>query len=331
MENVSPEGSSDDSARPMHAPIASEVTTDRLMTKDVVDRLKELDDDAAAADELLEEIAEPGSGAEWLWLCDEDDQLDAEPAEDDDDALVIDPLDHDERRRRQLEHYDRAKAEGFGGPWFEALATSVVHYAMGIVDGWIVSGLIWSKVRWPVKRTPTEQRLLECDQLTRMELINKVALKALDNWVKAELAGRGWDRDGGASLNSWFVTGCMYAFPNEFSKWQTQQRWRENEDAASDIGVEDFDIEDEQVAECRRARKTLETPEWRTELNHDLELALSMLDNEEERAIVKLKALGYPIAEIAEVVGKPPMEIKNFLKRLKRRDIGSRMEGKQDG
>lgn len=328
MENVSAEGSSDDSARPMHAPITSEVTTDRLMTKDDVDRLKHLDDDAAAADELLDEIAEPASCAE-LWLYDADDQLDDEPAEN--DALVIDPLDDQERRRRQLVLYGRAEAEDFEGPWFEALATSVVQYAMGIMDGWIVSGLIWSKVRWRVKRTPTEQRLLECDPLTRLDLMNKVALKALENWVKAEHADRGWDRDGGASLNSWFVTGCMYAFANEFGKWQTQQRWRNSEDAATDIGAEAFSIEDEQVAERRRARKTFDTPERRTELNQDVELALSMLENDEERAIVKLKALGYPIAEIAEVVGKPPTEIKNFLKRLKRQDIGSRMEGKQDG
>lgn len=329
MENVSAEGSSDDSARPMHAPIASEVTTDRLMTKDDVDRLKHLDDDAAAADELLDEIADPASCAE-LWLYDADDQLDDEPAEN--DALVIDPLDDEERRRRQLVLYDRAKAEDFEGPWFEALASSVVQYAMGIMDGWIVSRLIWSKVRWPMKRTPAEQRLLECDPLSRMDLINKVAFKALENWVMAEHAGRGWDPDGGASLNSWFVTGCKHAFPNELGKWQTQQRWRRSEDAATDIGgAEAFNIEDAQVAERRRARKTFDTPERRAELNQDVELALSMLENDEERAIVKLKALSYPIAEIAEVVGKPPAEIKNFLKRLKRQDIGSRMEGKQDG
>jgi DNA-directed RNA polymerase specialized sigma24 family protein len=330
VENVSAEGS-DDSARPPRAPISSEVPTDRLMTKEVVDRLEELDDDAAAANELLDGIAEPirsTSCVEWLWLGDDDDEEVDERAED--EALVVDPLDDEERWRRQLVLYERARADGFEGPWFQAWATTVVEYAEGVLDGWIVSELIWVRVRWPVKRTSTEQRLLEADQQTRMELINDVALAALENWIEAEQNDKGWNPGGGASLNSWFVTGCLYTFPNEFGKWQTKQRWRREEHVAADLGAEVSDIEAELVSEHRRSRKMFPSPESRAVLTEQLELALAMLDNDEERAIVKLKALGYPIKEIAEVVGKPPAEIKNFLKRLKRRDISSQMEGKQD-
>ena len=163
-----------------------------------------------------------------------------------------------------------------------------------------------------------------------MVLINGVVLAALENWVEAEQDGKGWNPDGGATLNSWFVTGCLFAFPNEFGKWQTTERWRRDEHVAADLSADVSDIEAELLGEHRRSRM-FRSPEMAAVLIEQVELALAMLKDDEERAIVKLKALGYPIEEITEVVGKPPAEIKNFLKRLKRRNIGSQMEGNQDG
>ena len=73
-------------------------------------------------------------GVDWFWLADEDDVLA------DDEALVVDPLDDEERWRRQLVLYKKACAGGFEGPWFEALATTVVQYAMGILTAGLCRG-----------------------------------------------------------------------------------------------------------------------------------------------------------------------------------------------
>ena len=261
MDIVSAE-SSDDGARLERVP-SSEAVTDRLMTvrdEDVVDALvHELgDEENAVINDVLKEIVEPtrsagsSDGVDWSWWIGQDDDLDEDNVLADDEDLVVDPLDDEERWRRLLVLYDRADHDGFEGTWWEALATAVVQYAMGILDAWIVSGLIWGKARaigWPAKPTDRERRLLEADWISRRVLVNEMAFAALQRWQQLEQDkdGQGWDRDGGAALTSWFVTGCLYTFPNEFGKWQTTQRWRRNEGAEADLDVEVSEIAAEAI------------------------------------------------------------------------------------
>jgi len=62
----------------------------------------------------------------------------------------------------------------------------------------------------------------------RLQLALETVAEALTFFRRYVLLGRRWSFDGGASLTTYFVGSCLFAFPNVFRRWQGEQRrWRQ--------------------------------------------------------------------------------------------------------
>ncbi|MBD0323500.1 MAG: sigma-70 family RNA polymerase sigma factor [Aldersonia sp.] len=193
------------------------------------------------------------------------------------------------------ELYELVSTAGFTGQAWELLADKLARHGLVVVDAWLGSGRIFAEaVRKGMPLTPTaaESAAVGAPPLLH-ELANATVAEAIVAFRRAGMAGSGWHPDAGASLHTYFVTGCVHAFVKEFRRWQRaggasgpalvgdvdgfverNGRHRGEDDVATRVA--DLDV-------VRRHLGALE---------------------ERDRYIVYGKAIGYTNAEIATLFGE---------------------------
>ena len=103
-------------------------------------------------------------------------------------------------------------AERFAGRRWRQLGDDLLKYGLAVVDGWLRTGYIFVKTaqaRRPVFPTAHELTELKADKDLREGLADVVVAVALVRFQQRALAGTGWTYDGGASLSTYFVGGCV--------------------------------------------------------------------------------------------------------------------------
>ncbi|MFD5093682.1 hypothetical protein ACFWMR_23980 [Amycolatopsis thailandensis] len=214
-----------------------------------------------------------------------------------------DPLEEWERRQTDTEIYQVLRQAGFSGVLWRQLAEELARYGCGVLEAWLVSGVIGAKVAkeghggvsmpWQLRGSDFEA--VE----TRKELAGETAAAAMVLF-RQKLSGGQWDPAGGRSLTSYFMGACLYCFPNVLRRWQRcEDRWSNAQTAtSSEIG----------------GRHATVHPE------HDVDAMITLDEllsdsGEREIAIVRLCVDGYTSTEIAYVLGSTPGAVRGVLKR----------------
>ncbi len=201
----------------------------------------------------------------------------------------------------------RLVAAGFTGPEFDAVADELVRYAYPILRAWIASGTIFSQARRSgVRGLPSFDGQVPAaadnDDITQDTLV-----LALRRFAERGRAGRGWTAGGGASLATYFLSGCVLAFGETYRSWQREQRRQHLAEVAAEVvaaAPTDFEVLD--PADVVAARDAFQH---------------SLPADARTRTAVVLAAAGYSHAEIAKILsdGTSPRAVEGMLRRYRSR------------
>lgn len=209
-------------------------------------------------------------------------------------------------------------ASGFAGPRYDRFCNELAKYAMAVLCAWMHSGYVFSLAArngFALHPAETELRDLQFDKDTREELARMVVAVALRRFRENALVGGGWRTDGGASLKTYFLGNCLYAFSNEFRRHRRdRQRWQKQDDASQAITAslrEEMPDPGDGVVSTHRVRENFKRM------------------NPREQAIVALRMDGYQEDEIAEMLSENSVRaVEGVLYRLRVRE---RQRMRQEG
>ncbi len=216
--------------------------------------------------------------------------------------------------------YEGAKAEGFTGKWTDELFRQLGTYAIGVLQGMLVSGEIYglvAEIGRPVFPTLRQRETLVLLKGERETLAFDVTAEAFVLWMRYEASGTGWNNSLGKALPSYLVEQCKWTFTAVFRDWQ---KARGGEVAASVFG-----LNIDQIAEMRGVHghgellDGRETAQWYDEL---IEGLWSRLKNDREKTIVGKLLAGSSHKEIAEELGgnTTPKAVSRAWERIKQRE-----------
>lgn len=124
-------------------------------------------------------------------------------------------------RAADKELRDELESAGFAGPKYRLFEEELTRYAMSVRRAWMYTGRIF-KLTAARGHTlyPTDAELedLHCSSDTREGLAAMTVSAALPRFRQQALIDGGWSVEGGASLGTYFMGACLYAFPNEFRR-----------------------------------------------------------------------------------------------------------------
>ncbi|MFI6015326.1 hypothetical protein ACIBAG_42305 [Streptomyces sp. NPDC051243] len=209
---------------------------------------------------------------------------------------------------------------GFQGQEYDHFVEELVRYGVSVLRGWMHSGYIFRLVAdRGFGLTPHELDLeeLASDSDLREDLATMTVARALPPFRQRALVEGRWAYEGGASITTYFMGACLYAFPNEFRRHRAtkerQRRVLQGQLAVYEGPVHPFSTADEvasrqQVLEELRAIKDRRT-----------------------QAAVALTVDGYTQEEIRELLDEKSARVIEGLLYRWRRKAQRRQGGEQCG
>jgi DNA-directed RNA polymerase specialized sigma24 family protein len=205
---------------------------------------------------------------------------------------------------RDAELFGDALSDDFGGGAGEALADRLIAYGYQVVGAWVRAGVIVEVCRSrQVRGLSRGSSVAGWTRQDVEDLVQETVWRAWARFVDTARQGTGWCPDGGASLRTYFVNACLFAFPGAYRR-QTQQLRRSAREAAVGVlpGTCQEDVADAVVG-------------WHALLDH-----LRGIDDPRLRLMLLLDAEGYGTAEIALMMPEPttPRAVEGVLYRFRR-------------
>lgn len=202
--------------------------------------------------------------------------------------------------RADKELYDRLRARGCSGPLWDMLANELARYAWSVMTAWLSTRVIAHKCQEkgrPVS-LPDEWTSQDREDLVATTLEHSLRL------FQRALQADHWKPEKGASLRTYFLGGCVLAFPNVLRQWRKQElRHREGTAAYAQERTPDLQRADPfDLVDALDALKDLTKHESRR-----------------NQAVLQMCFDGYSPAEIAEVLDMTPGAVNTLLYRLRRR------------
>jgi DNA-directed RNA polymerase specialized sigma24 family protein len=205
---------------------------------------------------------------------------------------------------RQL--WARLVAEKFTGCAYQLFEEELFSYSYPIVLGWIRSGRIIEEARRRGARglrTPLDEWRTVLAQDAE-DLAQETVIRALGRFRGDAHAGGGWHSDKGATLTTYFVGGCIFAFVEVYRVWSRElARQRE-------LG---------ELAEIAFRQR-----EWAPADPADVVIAYEVVAERlasgslVQRALF-LGAAGFTQVEIAEILGTTRRAVEGWLRRYRQR------------
>lgn len=244
---------------------------------------------------------------------------------------LVEALEDQERKRTDKLVYEKLKGAGFNGTQWERFCFKHGRHALGKTEGWLQFGDIFTLTRsigHGVGVDPRARETLRRDELQRQALANVVVFAGLRLWRRRQsVPKQAWRPDGGASLVTSVLNSCIYAFSNEFRKWQNA--FLESIDERSTEHEELSNIE-YGLDERNKPVPMFPSPEMKLITDDELDRALQRIDDPLIVKIAQLEAQGLTQAQIGREVQKTPRQIEYVLKKLHQQNIRSQMEGNND-
>jgi hypothetical protein len=142
---------------------------------------------------------------------------------------------------------DRLQTDGCAGRLWERTAVVLARYGWSVMSAWLSTGLIAQKCREKGRGVDLPEDWSTED---REDLVAESVAQGIEMFRQALLADR-WKPERGASLRTYFLGGCVLAFPNVLRRWRGERRRHQEaaaataqELAASRLAADPVDIVD---------------------------------------------------------------------------------------
>ena len=208
-----------------------------------------------------------------------------------------------------IELCDRLRAANWAGPTWEYFATELFRYGWTVMSAWLKNRVIATKCHEKGRGVELPYDWTVED---REDLVQTAVDRGLEVFRRALMNER-WTPQRGASLKTYFLGGCILAFPNALREWSNQRRRYHNAVAAS-------------------AREPMHWPPDADPYDVidavDALRSLTRDEKERARAIRSLLFNGYTPTDIAAMLGMTPGAVNAALFRIRQRGRADR-EGRK--
>lgn len=126
-----------------------------------------------------------------------------------------------ERRQADLEIRDDLAQADFRGPSWDRYAWELARYGYAVVMAWLKTGEMFSQCK--AKGCSLGSPPLEWTIDDRAGLANETVALAMNSFKQQALIAGKWTPNGGATLKTYFIGACVFAFPNLYRKWLTDR------------------------------------------------------------------------------------------------------------
>ncbi|MEU5692432.1 hypothetical protein [Actinosynnema sp. NPDC020468] len=217
-----------------------------------------------------------------------------------------------QRREGDVALRDELAAQGFEGTLWWLFTHELARYGYAVVVAWLRTDEMFAQCKKRGCYPGPPPLDWEWDDVH--SLANDTVGQAILDFRERALIGGGWRSDGGASLKTYFVGRCVFAFPNFYRKWRTEQ-WHRRRLGSAAAGVEDIaglSSSEQDPADLAVARLHL----WRS---------FADIPDERTKRALLLQESGYRVEEIAELLGEASKDVvRGLLQRQRKRGRDAR-------
>lgn len=191
----------------------------------------------------------------------------------------------------------RLSVEGFEGTTWRRVAEALVEYGYTVMRAWVVTGHVFVKLR--EKGRPLDAPTSGIPRPDALELAEDTVADAIVHFRDRVLKRGVWDPAKGASLTTYFIGNClMFQFPNLYRAWRADRARAPRLELAAGDEERDHPI---------TLLPNRDGPEREVvDRDHDRRATAEILEpvtSETNKTILRLRAEGFGVDEIAELLG----------------------------
>jgi DNA-directed RNA polymerase specialized sigma24 family protein len=199
----------------------------------------------------------------------------------------------------------RVSEYGFDESYWPDLVDALAAYGLRVIGSWVATGEIFTvlgrrRIRYEMPAAG-RQRPGRDDAA---EIAGETVARGLVK-LREILEEKRWDANGGARLRTFFVTQCLFQFPNVYRRWRHETAPFELFDGVELDDLVDDSDEGDPAALVVAQRQAVDR--------------LRSVPNDFLRAVLHLYADGFRVSEIAATLGVLPKQVENALGRYRRR------------
>lgn len=211
-----------------------------------------------------------------------------------------------ERRQADLELRNDLALAGFRGPGWDSYAWELACYGYAVMMAWLTTGEIFHqcKARGCSLGSPPVEWTVD----DRAELANETVALAVSTFKQQALIEGRWTFDGGATLKTYFIGTCVFAFPNLYRKWSTERAALQSK-ISIEYGTVDWSGLSQDPSEMAIARLHI----WE---------GFDSISDERTKSVIILQTMGYTYAEIGEILQITSRAVEGLIRRQHQRGGG---------
>lgn len=239
------------------------------------------------------------SGASYLDLRDELDVTERASADDAVSAL---------QRVADRELFRALGDCNYLGKLWDNTSRDLASYGVAVMRSWLKTGRITKMLSSrgvPIELYEHELRAFAMNFQERNDLAMYVVAHALHDFRTRGRDERGWSPDGGAQITTYFIGGCILAFPNRLREYRR-------------LSQTDIPISPEQARDDARVSRIGLDPALVLVSGDELKRVVSSM-KDREKEIVLLLLSGMEHSEIAAHLGLEGRAVEGVLYRMRRR------------
>ncbi|MFJ8098254.1 hypothetical protein [Streptomyces griseofuscus] len=221
------------------------------------------------------------------------------------------PAGHAARRARDAQVVEFLRGQGFAGPRYEKFTGQLMEYSWPVMLGWAHTGEIFRQARKNGCPVPASLLVPAWTQDDRYEVVTDSLLHGLASFRANALQGGRWDPGKGASVTTYYVRACIFAFRTVYEAWSRRYCWR-----ASTVQT-CAGLDDDPLAQLPDGHAA--DPCHIAVVNDDIRRVLPMLPDGELRAAVVRRAAGFTQDEAAGLMGMTGKALESRLGRVRLR------------
>jgi DNA-directed RNA polymerase specialized sigma24 family protein len=194
------------------------------------------------------------------------------------------------------------RAANFQGRAWERFAQETARYALPIIKSWIASMQIFKKCA--EKNVPCPGPVHNIQSLREDDaswMADEIIARALNKFRDKVLRPGGWSPEGGSSLNTMFITQCLFQFPNVYRHWLVESK-----------SIPVHDLEELEFVPAGPEGDPAGLVMVREEIDHAL---WHYVKDPRIAEILILRAWQYTMKEIAEMLGTTEKALDGVLQR----------------
>jgi hypothetical protein len=210
------------------------------------------------------------------------------------------------RRQADVEIRHELARAGFRGPGWDRYARELARYGYAVMMAWLTSGEMFSQCK--AKGCNLGPPPLEWTVDDRAGLASETVALAVNSFKQQALIEGRWTPNGGATLRTYFIGGCVFAFPNLYRKWLADRA------ALQQLMSIERDTDD-------RSNPPQDPGEMAVTRLH-IQEGFNSIPDDRTKSAVLLQAMGYTYDEIGEILQITPRAVDGLIRRQHERGAG---------